>query len=95
MIAQLDSDNAVATALPQTCAERQASDQARRGAAARNRSARRRFVDPATCERQYSAPEMEFLDAIQEYKRASGRMFPTWSEVLEVVHSLGYVKADA
>jgi hypothetical protein len=91
MITHLDS----AVALPQTRDERQASDQARRGAAARNRSTRRRFVDPATCEREYSGPEMEFLNAIQEYKRVSGRMFPTWSEVLEVVHSLGYVKADA
>jgi hypothetical protein len=93
MITHLDS--ATATALPQTRAERQASDQARRGAIARNQSGRRRFVDPATCERQYSEPEMEFLNAIQEYKRTSGRMFPTWSEVLEVVHALGYVKDQA
>jgi outer membrane protein TolC len=83
------------TALTPTRQEQRASDQARRGATARNQSGRRRFVDPATCERQYSGPEMEFLNAIQEYKRASGRMFPTWSEVLEVVHALGYVKAQA
>jgi hypothetical protein len=94
MIMHLDDEAATAIALPQTPHERQASDQARRGATARNKSARRRFVDPATCERQYSEPEMEFLQAIQEYKRASGRMFPTWSEVLEVVRALGYVKAD-
>jgi hypothetical protein len=33
------------------------------------------------------------MGAIQEYKARSGRMFPTWSEVLEVVRGLGYDKA--
>lgn len=32
------------------------------------------------------------MQAMQEYKRRSGRMFPTWSEVLEVLGSLGYRK---
>jgi len=36
--------------------------------------------------------EMEFMQAMQEYKQKSGRMFPTWSEVLEVLRSLGYEK---
>ena len=31
---------------------------------------------------------------MQEYKKSSGRMFPTWSEVLEVLRSLGYQKAQ-
>ena len=26
---------------------------------------------------------------MQEYKKSSGRMFPTWSEVLEVLQKLG------
>ena len=30
--------------------------------------------------------------AMNEYKRRSGRMFPTWSEVLEVLQGLGYQK---
>ena len=29
---------------------------------------------------------------MSEYKQKSGRMFPTWSEVLEVLRSLGYEK---
>jgi hypothetical protein len=41
-----------------------------------------------------SEAEIEFLAAIQEYKRQSGRLFPTWSEVLEVAMSLGYAKAS-
>jgi hypothetical protein len=71
---------------------RRASDQATRAANARQVSGRRRFVDPTTCEREYSMPELEFMQAMHEYKQSSGRMFPTWSEVLEVVRELGYQK---
>ena len=51
---------------------------------------RRRQIDPTTCERDYNAEEKEFMDAVDEYKRAAGRMFPTCSEILEVVRALGY-----
>jgi hypothetical protein len=53
---------------------------------------RRRQIDPTTCERDYTDDEVEFMNALDEYKRKSGRMFPTCSEVLEVVRDLGYVK---
>jgi hypothetical protein len=72
-----------------------ATAQALRAAEARKVSGRRRFVDPTTCERDYSAAELEFIAAIQGYKHDSGRMFPTWSEVLEVLRGLGYEKPDA
>jgi hypothetical protein len=55
---------------------------------------RRRLIDPTTCERDYSGDEIEFMKAMDDYKRKSGRMFPTWSEVLEVVRSLGYTKPE-
>jgi hypothetical protein len=42
----------------------------------------------------YAHAERELAQAMHEYRRASGRMFPTWSEVLEVVKALGYEKAD-
>jgi hypothetical protein len=71
---------------------RRASAQATRAANARQASGRRRFVDPTTCERDYSSCELEFMQAMQDYKKQSGRMFPTWSEVLEVLRSLGYEK---
>ncbi len=32
------------------------------------------------------------MSAMDNYKRRSGRMFPTCSEVLEVIRSLGYAK---
>mgnify|MGYP003314597013 CR=1 FL=1 len=44
------------------------------------------------CERDYSGDEIEFMQALDEYKRNNGRMFPTCSEILEVVRSLGYVR---
>jgi hypothetical protein len=53
---------------------------------------RRRQIDPTTCERDYSDDEVEFMHALDRYKRASGRMFPTCSEVLEVLRALGYEK---
>ena len=53
---------------------------------------RRRQIDPTTCERNYTPEEIEFMIAMDEYNRRNGRMFPTCSEVLEVVQSLGYEK---
>jgi len=65
------------------------------GAADRRKSKRRRQIDPTTCEREYNDLEIEFMHALDEYKRASGRMFPTCSEILEVFMSLGYRKIAA
>lgn len=61
----------------------------------RAKVARRRQIDPTTCERDYTADEIEFMNAMDEYKRLSGRMFPTCSEVLEVIRKLGYEKRPA
>ena len=58
----------------------------------RRKSQRRRQIDPTTCERDYTDDEIEFMRALDAYKRASRRMFPTCSEVLEVIRSLGYVR---
>lgn len=53
---------------------------------------RRRQIDPTTCERDYTDAEIEFMHALDQYKRTSGRMFPTCSEILEVLRGLGYEK---
>jgi hypothetical protein len=58
----------------------------------RRKVERRRMIDPTTCERDYSEQEVEFMRAMDDYKRRSGRQFPTWSEVLEVIRDLGYRK---
>jgi hypothetical protein len=79
--------------LPQAWVNREATAQARRAGEARLRSNRRRSVDPCTSDLDYSPAELEFMGAMQEYKQSSGRMFPTWSEVLEVLSKLGYEKS--
>lgn len=58
----------------------------------RRKKQRRRHIDPTTCERDYNDAEIEFMRAMDDYKHSSGRMFPTCSEVLEVLRNLGYVQ---
>jgi hypothetical protein len=53
---------------------------------------RRRQIDPTTCERDYNNDEIEFMKAMDQYKRENRRPFPTWSEVLEVLRAMGYRK---
>jgi hypothetical protein len=36
---------------------------------------------------------MEFITAIDEYKRIHARPFPSWSEVLDIVKALGYSRS--
>ena len=63
----------------------------RRGAE-RRKVQRRRQIDPTTCERDYSNEEIEFMHAIDLFKRTSGRSFPTCQDVLDVIQRLGYRK---
>jgi hypothetical protein len=54
---------------------------------------KRRSDDRRSAEEgQLSDEQFEFLMAINEYKRANTRPFPTWTEVLEVIKALGYRK---
>ena len=66
-----------------------------RRTSSRRKVERRRQIDPTTCERDYNEEQVTFMKAMDDYKRRSGRMFPTWSEVLEVLVSLGYRKVEA
>ncbi|SIO38996.1 hypothetical protein SAMN05444166_4309 [Singulisphaera sp. GP187] len=75
------------------CGDGTAIARAQRAAEARAASTRRRGTDPTTCDPDYSPEELEFILAIQQYKQTSGRKFPTWREVLEVLLSLGYERA--
>ena len=65
-------------------------EEERREIPLRRKVARRRQIDPTTCEREYNKDEIEFMHALDAYKRSAGRMFPTCSEILEVLHGLGY-----
>jgi hypothetical protein len=60
----------------------------------RRKVQRRRQIDPTTCERDYKDDEIEFMQALEAYKRSSGRMFPTCSEILEVIRDMGYVRVS-
>jgi hypothetical protein len=54
---------------------------------------RRLSEDRKAAEQGYMSDEQyEFLMAIQEYKKANNKSFPTWTEVLEVIKALGYRK---
>ena len=57
---------------------------------------RRRNDERRSAEEGEMTPEQfEFVMAIQMYKKVNKRMFPTWTEVLEVVNQLGYRKVLA
>ncbi len=73
-----------------------ATDRRRANNAAEKRrtSERRRLIDPTTCERDYNDEENIFMRAMDRYKRENRRPFPTWSEVLEVLRSLGYRQVE-
>jgi hypothetical protein len=51
---------------------------------------RRRRIDPTTFEKQYTTDEMEFMNAMQRFKEASGKSFPTHAEVLKIAIAIGY-----
>lgn len=54
---------------------------------------RRRSDERKAAEEGHMSDEQfDFLMAIDEYKRANSRPFPTWTEVLEVIKALGYRK---
>jgi hypothetical protein len=45
-------------------------------------------------EGEMTAEQFEFVMAIETYKKVNKRMYPTWTEVLEVVQQLGYRKVS-
>ncbi|MDP7008137.1 MAG: hypothetical protein QGI78_01045 [Phycisphaerales bacterium] len=51
------------------------------------------FVKSAE-EGEMTTEQFQFLMAINEFKRANNRSFPTWTDVLEVVRKLGYRKTQ-
>ncbi len=65
----------------------------RHGLERRRGPGRRRSESRRTAEEGELDPEQfEFVMAIDEYKRANNRPFPSWTEVLEVIKYLGYRK---
>ena len=60
----------------------------RRRGPGRRRSDTRRAAE----EGEMTDEQWEFLEAINEYKKVNSRPFPTWTEVLDILHALGYQK---
>jgi hypothetical protein len=80
-------------------AERRSSQERRRvldrrlGLDRRRGPGKRRSDDRRAAEEgQMSDEQFHFLMAIDEYKKANARPFPTWTEVLEIIKALGYRK---
>ena len=69
----------------------------RRGALERRRGPGRRRSDSRRSaeEGELNDEQFEFVLAMDEYKRANKRPFPSWTEVLEVIKYLGYRKVAA
>lgn len=54
---------------------------------------RRRSDDRRSAEEgEMTDAQFEFIMAIDKYKRVNNRPFPTWTEVLDIFHALGYRK---
>ena len=54
---------------------------------------RRRSDDRKAAEEgEMTAEQFEFVMAIEMYKKVNKRLYPTWTEVLEVINQLGYRK---
>ncbi len=79
------------TSRPDFVERRQSVVDRRVGLDRRRGPGRRRSEDRKSAEEgQMSDEQFEFVMAIDEYKRANSRPFPTWTEVLEVIKALGY-----
>ncbi len=62
----------------------------RRRGPGRRRSDERRSAE----EGEMNIEQFEFVMAIETYKKVNRKMYPTWTEILEVVRQLGYRKVE-
>ena len=69
-------------------ATRKTKSKSKSGSKSDDKDATRKTLRPD----EMSAEVIEFITAIDEYKRLYQRPFPSWSEVLDIVKSLGYEK---
>ncbi len=71
-------------------ADRRTGLERRRGAGIRREEERR-----SAEEGEMTAEQFEFVMAIETYKKVNKKLFPTWTEVLEVMTQLGYRKVES
>ena len=63
----------------------------------RRRGPGRRLADDRRSaeEGEMNPEQFEFVMAIEAYKKVNRRLYPTWTEVLEVIGQLGYRKVES
>lgn len=72
-----------------TSPDRRSGLERRRGAGIRREEDRR-----SAEEGEMTAEQFEFIRAVETYKKVNHKLFPTWTEVLEVILQLGYRKVE-
>jgi hypothetical protein len=86
---QQSSDEAGYTGPERRVAERRSNT----GLERRRGPGRRRTDERKSAEEgEMTAEQFEFVMAIQTYKKVNKKLYPTWTEVLEVIRQLGYRK---
>ncbi len=56
---------------------------------------RRRSDDRRSAEEgEMNSEQFEFVMAVETYKKVNRRLYPTWTEILEIVNQLGYRKVE-
>lgn len=70
-------------------ADRRTGLERRRGAGIRRQEERR-----SAEEGEMTTEQFEFVMAIEAYKKVNKKLFPTWTEVLDVIQKLGYRKIE-
>ena len=94
----LDRRQASAEESEYTGTERRAATERREntGLERRRGPGRRRSDDRKSAEEgEMTAEQFEFCMAIEMYKKVNKRLYPTWTEVLEVITQLGYRKVES
>ncbi len=83
-------------------ADRRAGYDRRAGKERRASSGRRtddieehRKVERRINEYPMSDEELDFIKAVNEYKQRYNKPFPTWSEILHILKSIGYERVDS
>ncbi len=54
-----------------------------------------RKVERRINEYPMSDEELDFIKAVNEYKQRYNKPFPTWSEILHILKSIGYERVDS
>jgi hypothetical protein len=73
-------------------ADRRITAERRLGGIAGRRAEDRKAFEERIENGELTLEEVEFIRAIDRYKRKYSRPFPTWSEILLIVKELGYTK---